>query len=265
MHDPNLGIMVAASPVETTWVILYYLYPALVFTYFFFASLVSACTAHSSEKNDRKRKSPNGSFILFLYLLCILTYVAQLSLLGIQAALSREWPTEDHIIIGHLACILAFGIQLSRCLDVEYGPFYPFVGSWVIGLSLDVMVTVLSANMGLFSPLNIFSILNIIGVVIRCLSFLSLISLFTIGTSVPTESDEEREPLLPKVTITSPSTPTSQESGYGSALQAEEEDEETPEYSWERREREAKEAMQKRLEEGGGNWFEYAKGFKVRD
>ncbi|KAJ4028482.1 hypothetical protein NW752_000740 [Fusarium irregulare] len=125
------------------------------------------------------------------------------------------------------------------------------------------MVTVLSANMGLFSPLNIFSILNIIGVVIRCLSFLSLISLFTIGTSVPTESDEEREPLLPKVTITSPSTPTSQESGYGSALQAEEEDEETPEYSWERREREAKEAMQKRLEEGGGNWFEYAKGFKI--
>ncbi|KAJ4133861.1 hypothetical protein NW768_005450 [Fusarium equiseti] len=117
--------------------------------------------------------------------------------------------------------------------------------------------------MGLFSPLNIFSILNMISVVVRCLSFLSLISLFTIGTSVPTESDEEQEPLLPKVTITSPSTPTSQESGYGSALQAQEEDEETPEYSWERREREAKEAMQKRLEEGGGNWFEYAKGFKI--
>ncbi|KAM0343009.1 hypothetical protein ACHAPU_009039 [Fusarium lateritium] len=89
-----------------------------------------------------------------------------------------------------------------------------------------------------------------------------LAGLFTVGTSAKTDSDEEREPLLPKATNTSPNSPTSQESGYGSTLQAEEDDEETPEYNWERREREAKETMKKRLEEGG-NWFEYAKGFKV--
>jgi hypothetical protein len=256
--------MVAASPTETALVILYYLYPALVFTYFFSASLVSACTVHSSQKDERKKKRPSGKFILVFLPLCILTYVAQLSLLGIQAASTREWPTEDHIIIGHLACILAFGIQLSRCLGVEHGPFYPFIGSWTLGLSFDVAITSLSATMGLFSPFNIFSILNIISIVVRCVSFVFLAGLFTLGTTVQAGSDEEQEPLLPKVTTTSPSTPTSQESGYGSTLQAEEEDEETPEYSWERREREAKEAMKKRLEEGG-NWFEYAKGFKVRN
>ncbi|KAL6921613.1 hypothetical protein FSST1_005639 [Fusarium sambucinum] len=254
--------MAATSPAENALVILYYLYPVLVFTYFFSASLVSACTAHSSQKDEHKRKRPNGTYILTLYLLCILTYAAQLLLLGIQAALIREWPTEDHIIIGHLACILAFGIQLTRCLDAEHGPFYPFIGSWALGLSFDALIASLSATMGLLSPFSIFSILNIVSIIVRCFSFVSLAGLFTLGTSSRAALDEEREPLLPKATTTSPSTPTSQESGYGSTLQAEEEEDEAPEYSWERREREAKEAMKKRLEEGG-NWFEYAKGFKI--
>ncbi|KAH7203923.1 hypothetical protein DER44DRAFT_811360 [Fusarium oxysporum] len=257
--------MAANSPAETALVILYYLYPAIVFIYFFFASLVSACTVHSPDKDERKKKCPNRRLTLVFYLLCILTYTTQLLLLGARAVLSQNWPTEDHIIIGHLACILAFGIQLSRCLDTEEGPFYPFIGSWLLGLSFDIAITVLSAISGLFSPFDIFSILASVSISIRCLSFISLASLFAAGFSVKLKSDEEQEPLLPKVTTTSPDSPTSRESGYGSTLQAEEEEEEeeeAPEYSWERREREAKEAMKKRLEEGG-NWFEYAKGFKI--
>ncbi|KAF5967437.1 vacuolar membrane protein HMT1 [Fusarium bulbicola] len=254
--------MAASSPAETALVILYYLYPALVFIYFFFASLVSACTVHSLGKDERKKKCPSQRLTLVFYLLCILTYTAQLLLLGTRTVLSQSWPTEDHIIIGNLACILAFGIQLSRCLDAEEGPFYPFIGSWLLGLSFDIAITVLSAILGLFSPFDVFSILASVTISIRCLSFISLASLFAVGFSVKLTSDEEQEPLLPKVTTTSPDSPTSQESGYGSTLQAEEEEEEAPEYSWERREREAKEAMKKRLEEGG-NWFEYAKGFKI--
>ncbi|KAM0253013.1 hypothetical protein ACHAP5_000879 [Fusarium lateritium] len=254
--------MVATSPAESALVILYYLYPALVFAYFFFASIVSACTVHSSKDDEPKRKCPSGKFTLVFYLLCILTYATQLLLLGIQAGLSRNWPKEDHIIIGHLACILAFGIQLGRCIDTEYAPFYPFIGSWLIGLIFDITIAVLSATLGLFSPFSTFNILDSASIAIRCLSFILLTGLFIFGTSVKTEPDEEQEPLLPKATATSPNSPTSQESGYGSTAQAEEEDEETPEYSWERREREAKEAMKKRLEEGG-NWFEYAKGFKI--
>jgi hypothetical protein len=262
MFDPNLATMVATSPAESALMILYYLYPALVFAYFFFASIVSACTVHSSKEDELKQKCPSGKLTLAFYLLCILTYVTQLLLLGIQAGLSQEWPTEDHIIIGHLACILAFGIQLGRCIDTEYAPFYPFIGSWLIGLAFDIIITVLSATLGLFSPFSTFNILDNASIAIRCLSFTFLIGLFIFGTSVKTEPDEEQEPLLPKSTTTSPNSPTSQESGYGSTTQVEEEDEETPEYSWERREREAKETMKKRLEEGG-NWFEYAKGFKV--
>ncbi|KAH6968862.1 hypothetical protein DER45DRAFT_607592 [Fusarium avenaceum] len=254
--------MVATLPAESALMILYYLYPALVFAYFFFASIVSACTVHSSKEDEPKKKCPSGKFTLVFYLLCILTYVTQLLLLGIQVGLSREWPTEDHIIIGHLACILAFGIQLGRCIDTEYAPFYPFIGSWLIGLAFDITITVLSAALGLFSPFNTFNILDTASIAIRCLSFTFLVGLFIFGTSVHTKPDEEQEPLLPKATTTAPNSPTSQESGYGSTAQVEEEDEETPEYSWERREREAKEAMKKRLEEGG-NWFEYAKGFKI--
>ncbi|KAG5758532.1 hypothetical protein H9Q72_013333 [Fusarium xylarioides] len=256
MLDPNLVTMAASSPAETALVILYYLYPALVFIYFFFASLVSACTVHSSGKDERKKKRPSRRLTLVFYLQCILTYTAQLLLLGARAVLSQSWPTEDHIIIGHLACILAFGIQLSRCLDTDEGPFYPFIGSWLLGLSFDIAITVLTAILGLFSPFDVFSILASVSISIRCLSFISLASLFAVAFSAKLTSDEEQEPLLPKTTTASPDSPTSQESGYGSTLRAEEEEEEeAPEYSWERREREAKEAMKKRLEEGG-NWFE---------
>ncbi|KAF5596382.1 vacuolar membrane HMT1 [Fusarium pseudocircinatum] len=254
--------MAASSPAETALVILYYLYPALVFIYFFFASLVSACTVHSSGKDERKKECSSRRLTLVFYLLCILTYTAQLLLLAARAVLSQSWPTEDHIIIGHLACVLAFGIQLSRCLDIDEGPFYPFIGSWLLGLFFDIAITVLSAILGLFSPFDVFGILTSVSISIRCLTFISLTILFTVGFSAKLTSDEEQEPLLPKITTTSPNSPTSQESGYGSTLQAEEEEEEAPEYSWERREREAKEAMKKRLEEGG-NWFEYAKGFKI--
>ncbi|KAF4964703.1 hypothetical protein FSARC_7410 [Fusarium sarcochroum] len=254
--------MAAALPAETALVILYYLYPALVFSYFFIASIVSACTVHSSNKDECKKKRPNGKVVLTLSLLCILTYAAQLILLGAKSALSQNWPTEDHVIIGHLANILVFGIQLSRCLDTEYGPFYPLVGSWLLGLLFDLAISLTSASLGHFSPFHIFSVLNIVAIGMRYLLFLSLIGLFVLGKSAKVESDAERQPLLPKDTASSPNSPTSQESGYGSTLQAEGEDEEAPEYNWERREREAKEAMKKRLEEGG-NWFEYAKGFKI--
>ncbi|RBQ67034.1 hypothetical protein FVER14953_08945 [Fusarium verticillioides] len=255
--------MAASSPAETALVILYYLYPALVFIYFFFASLVSACTVHSSGKDERKKECPSRRLTLTFYLLCILTYTVQLLLLAVRAVLSQSWPTEDHIIIGHLACVLAFGIQLSHCLDTDEGPFYPFIGSWLLGLSFDIAITVLSSILRLFSPFDVFGILISVSISIRCLSFISLTILFTVGFSAKLTSDEEQEPLLPKITTTSPNSPTSQESGYGSTLQAEEEEEEeAPEYSWERREREAKEAMKKRFQEGG-NWFEYAKGFKI--
>ncbi|EHK24322.1 uncharacterized protein TRIVIDRAFT_122868, partial [Trichoderma virens Gv29-8] len=51
-------------------------------------------------------------------------------------------------------------------------------------------------------------------------------------------------------------------SSYGSTAQSETASDNTEEFNWERREREAREEMAKRLEENG-NWFEYAKGFKI--
>ncbi|KAM5354406.1 hypothetical protein ACJ41O_001055 [Fusarium nematophilum] len=261
--------MVAVSPLETGLVVLYYIYPAAVFSYLIVASLVSACTVHPPKKENVPKKSPPSRAItLSLSIPCILTYAAQLAVIGTQAILSREWPSQDHIIIGHLSCILVFGIHLSCCVNSEDGPFYPYVGSWVLALFFEIAIICVSAGMGSFLQFSIFGILDAALLAVRCLSFLLLVGVFTIGTALTPASDEERQPLLPKDTAASPSSPTgqsqhSQESGYGSTLQAEEDDaEETPEYNWERREREAKEAMKKRLEEGG-NWFEYAKGFKV--
>lgn len=258
------------SPVQAALVILYYVYPAAVFSYFTIASLVSACLVQANKKTEKSNKAhPGYTVILVLSILYILTFAGQLAVLATQSVVSHHWPNEDHIIIGHLSCILIFGVLLSRSLDEEDGLSYPCLGSWALALAFEATILGLSAGEGTLFRSNVFGIVDGVLVMARCLVFLSLIGICTFSRTVMPTPDEERQPLLPKDTATSPTSLTSetqqsQGSGYGSTLQATEEStQDQPEYSWERREREAKEAMQKRLEEGG-SWIEYAKGFKVR-
>ncbi|KAK7414803.1 hypothetical protein QQX98_006405 [Neonectria punicea] len=261
--------MTLANSVQATLVALYYVYPSIVFVYFLVASVVSVCNIQTVKKAVENQKSfPGKRTVVVLSSLVLLTYAAQLAAIGIQAVLSRVWPTEDHIIIGHFSCILVFGILLSQYIDTENGASYPFVGSWVLALLLEIAIVSLSAVDDAFVKFQSYEIIDVALASTRCLTFVILIGLFSFPTADKIETDEERQPLLPKDTTPCPGSSAgqsqqSQESGYGSTLQAEEEStEEAPEYNWERREREAKEVMKKRLEEGG-TWIEYAKGFKI--
>ncbi|KAF7543287.1 hypothetical protein G7Z17_g10856 [Cylindrodendrum hubeiense] len=261
--------MATASSIQAALVVLHYVYPAVVFLYFLVSSVVSVCHIHTAKKPvESKKNRPSRRTIWVLSALFILTFVAQLGVIGTQAVLSRVWPTQDHIIIGHLSCILIFGIIIGQHSDDEKAAAYPFVGSWLLAFLFEITIISLSAVGDAFVAFQSFNIIDMALVSTRCLIFLILAGLFSFATTDKMGTDEERQSLLPKDTTTCPGSSAgqsqhSQESGYGSTLQAEEESsEEAPEYNWERREREAKEAMQKRLEEGG-TWIEYAKGFKI--
>lgn len=258
-----------ASSLQATLVVLHYAYPAVIFLYFLVASLVSVCNVQTGKKAvECKKNRPSQRTVYILSALSILTFAGQLGVIGTQALLSRVWPTEDDIIIGHLSCILVFGILVGQHSDDENATSYPFVGSWLLGFLFEIIIISLSAFDDVFVAFQSFDIIDMALVSTRCLIFLILAGLYSFATTDKVGTDEERQSLLPKDTATCPGSSAgqsqnSQESGYGSTLQAEEEStEEAPEYNWERREREAKEAMKKRLEEGG-NWIEYAKGFKI--
>ncbi|KPM44855.1 Heavy metal tolerance protein [Neonectria ditissima] len=261
--------MTLANSVQAALVALYYVYPSIVLVYFLIASVVSACNIQTAKKAVENQKTfPGNITVVVLSALFLLTYVGQLATIGTQAVLSRVWPTEDHIIIGHLSCILVFGILLNQYIGTENGASYPFVGSWVLALLFEITIISLSAVDDAFVKFQSYEIIDVALVSIRCLVFLILVGLFSFSTTDKIETDEERQPLLPKDTTPCPGSSAgqsqqSQESGYGSTLQAEDEStEDAPEYNWERREREAKEVMKKRLEEGG-TWIEYAKGFQI--
>lgn len=261
--------MTMVSPLQATLVVLHYAYPAVIFLYFLVASLVSVCNAQTGKKDvECKKNRPSQRTVWVLSALSILTFAGQLAVIGTQALLTRVWPTEDDIIISHLSCILVYGILVSQHSDDEKATSYPFVGSWLLGFLFEIINISLSAFDDVFVTFHSFDIIDMALVSTRCLIFLILAGLYTFAATDKVGTDEERQSLLPKDTTSCPGSSAgqsqnSQESGYGSTLQAEEEStEEAPEYNWERREREAKEAMKKRLEEGG-NWIEYAKGFKI--
>ncbi|CAM1507435.1 Fc.00g070760.m01.CDS01 [Cosmosporella sp. VM-42] len=266
-----------ASSSDSALVVLFYIYPAVIFLYYIVASLVSVCSIHAVKKTaGPETKRPSPRIVLCLFAVFLITFVAQLAATGTRSILSRELPIEDHIVIGRLSCILVFGIQIGQLFDADYMTAYPFVGSWALSFLFEVTIATISAGTNLPQQFDTYEIIDISMISLRCLILLVLAGLFipSFSTTDKTATDEERQSLLPKAATTPGSSAgqsqNSEGTGYGSTLQAEESTtetteettEETPEYNWERREREAKEAMKKRLEEGG-NWLEYAKGFKI--
>lgn len=246
--------------------ILYYTYPAVVFLYFIASSLASACTLQRL-KIDRAAERPGRRIVLALLGVFILSYVAQLATLVSCAVVDKRWPPEDHLVVGILSCLLIFGIQLSWLSDANSPVGFPFHGSWLLALSFEAAIGVLVATKPRSNHPNRYELTETALSAARFASLLVLITWSCIGLwagarAVPEAADEEQQSLLPKDGATT-ATPGSNGTGYGATTGSEQTSENTAEYTWERREREAREAMEKRLKEGG-NWFEYTKGFMVR-
>ncbi|RCI14461.1 hypothetical protein L249_5935 [Ophiocordyceps polyrhachis-furcata BCC 54312] len=245
--------------------LLYYLYPTAIFVYFLAASLASACTLQRF-KDDADFQPRRRRLVQVILALFLVAYLAQLVSLIICALTDHRWPPADYQVVGILSCLLIFGIQLS-CLAGADGHrvSFAFHGSWFLALAFEVLIAALAASAVGPGPPGPYQMTEVALAAVRSVLMLLVGAPYWVGLFTPAPTpDEERDPLLPKPSdAAQPAVATVNEAGYGATSSgADQTSANAAEYSWERREREARQAMEKRLKEGG-NWFEYSKGFMI--
>lgn len=253
---------------------LHYGYPTAVFAYYIISTTLAVCTLQtkSAQENHGRRR-----FILWLLVLIILTFVAQLIDLGIRSFIQHTLPAEQHIIIGLLSCILVFGVEFAGLVHSKAPVWYPFIGSFVIALLFEPLIAALSF---LARPPSTLTYSDILTISITAARYLAL----TLAVAAHIEAtcsfrrekgtDAERQGLL-KASNSSSTTDVSASqdgenptNGYGSTSTTPTDESSSPsndriESPYERRQRQAAELMEKRLKEKG-NWVTYAKSFMVR-
>lgn len=257
---------------------LYYAYPATVLAYFTISSGVAATLkSYIPPKDPASKTASSQKGLIALLFLVLAGHLAHLVwLFAITAKLGR-WPSEEYVVVGRLSAVLVFGLQLSQLFDLQRPVWYPFYGSWILAAVFEAAIGSLTlASNG--RP-------HVIGLVAAdlFLTFFRFALLISMLTVIAWQSrsregpDEEQQPLLKG----NGTAANGHERSYGSTDQTNGTHEadgthgnvngatngttqkKGRETRWERRERIAREAMEKRLA-AGGNWFQYAKEFKVR-
>ncbi|KAL6808883.1 hypothetical protein GGI42DRAFT_365834 [Trichoderma sp. SZMC 28013] len=245
-------------------VALKYLYPAVVFFYYLTSSVLASCTLQALKKTqDAQPERPSRRAVIYILGFFLSTYGAQLITIGTQSVIQRSAPLE-HQVINYLSCILVFGILCIQLIESDTVVWFPFRGSWFIALLFELAIAILTAVNSRQANLNPYDILHIAFFCLRLASLVILVAwtCFALWTnSNPSLFDEETQPLLPpngeQPDAQAATGEPANSSSYGSTTQSDAE-----ETVWERRDREAREEMEKRLQEGG-NWVEYIKGFKI--
>lgn len=252
---------------------LHYAYPAIIFSYYIATSAVAFCTLQTKSAAS---KHAHIRLILILLFFAVLTYFIQLASLLIQSLALRAILFSQDTIIGLLSCILVFGVEFAGLSESEKPVWYPYIGSLCIAIVLEPVIEALAMLSRTPGSFTYVQFLDIFTVAVRYLSFIAILVIYY-GTPcrqrqgpgieaerqslIPKEDTAERDPAADAdgreandygaVSDTSSST-SSDHSQAGDG----------PESSWERRDREAREHMEKRLAEKG-NWLTYAKSFLV--
>ncbi|KAL6910229.1 half-sized ABC transporter [Trichoderma evansii] len=261
--------MVPEASESAVLVALKYLYPATVFVYFFIASLLASCTLQALKKNQSALPERPSRRAVTIILGCFLsTYVVQVVILSTQSVITRSAPIE-HVLINYLSCILVFGNLFIQLIESETVVWYPFRGSWSFAWCFELSIAVLTAFHLKRIVLSRFDVLHIVFLSLRLVSLSTLVVWTGLGlwSRAPPALDEERQSLLSTSNGDQSETQTNSgklknNSNYGSTTQSESASNSNTETPWQSRQREAREIMEKRLEEGG-NWFEYVKGFAM--
>lgn len=249
-------------------VALKYLYPAAVFLYYLASTLLATCTLQALKKTQHARpERPGRRAVIYMLGFFLFTYLAQLIILGTQCIVEKAAPLE-HQVINYLSCTLVFGILFIQLRESDTVVWYPFRGSWFIALFFEATIAALTVLHSSQTVQTTYTMLNMAVVCLRLVSLLTLAVWTCLGIWTKARApatDQERQLLLPKPDGEQPDTGATagkpaNSTTYGSTTQSESAS--NPEYIWERRDREARESMEKRLEEVG-NWWEYAKGFAV--
>ncbi|KAG6072079.1 hypothetical protein E4U16_005656 [Claviceps sp. LM84 group G4] len=239
---------------------LYYVYPGAVFLCFLIMLLFSVLSLQSLRHEKQPKHELLGkTAAVGLLGTFVLTYIVQLVTLVVTTNSAKQWPPAEHAVVGSLSCLLVFGIQLcwlSGTVDIVW---YPYQATWAVAFVFEAVLGTWLIMITKSSWLHRYSVVEFALIVSRCTILLILTLLPYIQPcigAIRREPDAEHQPLLANGVDDHATV-------YGSNSEAEVSSDEPQEFSWERRKREAKEVMEKRLREGG-NWFAYAKGFMLR-
>lgn len=268
--QPGLSSQPAATP-GSILCSLHYIYPATVFLYYMLTTSVAVCTLQmrsSGYKHKRLR------LILLLLLFAVSTYLIQIVILVVQYRAFKSISPSQDTIISLLSSILVYGVEFAGLAGSEKPVWYPYIGSIWIALLAEPTVQALVVLTRIPGSLTYLRFLDIATVAARYLAFLSiLIAYYGLRcNSLPENGSEaERQSLMPKEDGQRGHYPPAvaqclDTDGYGSIpadSAAETQSTDSSEPVWERRSREAREHMEKRLAEEG-NWLAYARRFMVR-
>lgn len=246
--------------------IMHYIYPTAIFLYWLLATSLSICTLQTQHSGPGlvPRKP-----IQILTGSAILTYFCQLGALLYTAFVAHGILAPQDAIVGLLSCILVFGVQLAALTRTKNPVWYPYIGSFSLGLVFELAQEILRCVYHRRPLGTVAEVIDLVAVINRCLCF-SLVLLLSVGAShlsCTRGRDAEEQPLLPKDDRvhghTRDGQQASQDSGYGSTgTNSSQASSDAPESPWERRQREAKEKLDQRLKEQG-NWLNYLKSFQV--
>lgn len=245
--------------------VLHYVYPAVIFTYYTITSSVAFCTLQTNEGGRVRTR-----LLRWLLLGVVVTYLAQLLTFLSECFITKPIESSQDTVIGLLSCILVYGVQYVSLAGVENPIWHPYIGSVWIALVVEPMVTTLAVLTRPSGDLTPFQIGHAFAVATRYLFLFAIVSVYY---GIPcmhrpeTGSEAEQQTLLPKEIGGPPGNHSAEgdANGYGSVSEDSTDHSQigdNVESSWERRKRETREQMEKRLKEKG-NWLTYAKSFLV--
>ncbi|KAF5867462.1 putative abc transporter protein [Botrytis fragariae] len=254
--------------------ILRYTYPTLVFFYFFIALGITVCYMQAEKSQVQDQYVRRGLILCFIGSLTG-TYAVEIIVAIIKSSVENWNPGQDRVVY-LISSTLVFLVQIIALGDTKSPTWYPYYGTWFIGLCVELCLIILP---NVFSPPP-NSAFDYILISIQAIRIFNLIALPIIylyirdSDKAPETIDTERQSLLKK-----PSDPSSSESstlngnGYGTTGEPTTQDEEdagdesdtasvASEDSYLKDQRKSKEAIAKRLKEDG-NWWTYLKGFSM--
>ncbi|KAK4160947.1 hypothetical protein QBC43DRAFT_108502 [Cladorrhinum sp. PSN259] len=282
-YDTDLQGQAIQFPYRPLLVSLHYAFPIIVFIYYAVCQGIAICTL---QTKSAACEHPRRRVFLWLLMLSIVTYFAQLTNLVVNSVILGTFPPADQdTIIGLLSNALVFGVEFVGLSDTEKPIWYPFTGSIGLALVFEPIIEFLSFRVRPAEPLGLPGIFDISAIGVRYMFFLLALIIYFEGVWSSRQeegTDSERQGLLnSNGHINGHASPDSnseeqseggQQNGYGGTASSSDSDSSTDasqspttsnaESPWERRQRKANEAMEKRLKEKG-NWVTYAKSFMI--
>ncbi|KZF19752.1 hypothetical protein L228DRAFT_40172 [Xylona heveae TC161] len=242
---------------------LHYIYPAATLTYFGITLLTSICMLHgfSSKASPRVVKR---DVVLILMVAVTATYVAEAVLLLVAALIQNSWTIPKDLMVYLLATVFVWGTQVLVLLDSKHPVWYPYFGSWIIALVVEVsLVALFGASEQVYKSLKYAELGIQISRLCLLILLFPLFFFLKYSSAGAKGTDEENQGLLTgQKQGPDGKTQDSKTNGYGSLEQSPTSEEDDGEDSEQEEAGKARSRISERLKRDG-NWWAYAKEFSV--